>query len=558
MDLQQYIELSVSLRESATVLAGLQLHQGAKWSLELLNGMYLIQSKEEKLIYQQRCRRHRELESQEELDFEEEDTLMLAQQYFSCKEFQRCSNLLSTCKSVKLQFIRLYSQYLNIEKTQQEENENIFSGTKETRVFNLYTDILIELESLKKLKDPFLYYLNGIILMKENNTELAQECFIQSLILYPFNWSCWLDLISSFSTFDEALTVYNKLQKNIKFNTVNSSGIMLLFFKIVINQEFFQQSQELYNDLEYLLSIFPDFSFLKTQKALISYHALDYLTAEQIFDDILVQDPLRLDDMDTYSNILYVMEKKSKLSFLLQFSSSIDKFRPETCCIIANYYSLKFEHEKSIMYYKRALTLNKDCLSAWTLMGHEFVELKNSHAAIESYRRAIDINSKDYRAWYGLGQLYEFLDMHLYSLYYYQRACALKPMDKRMWQLLGNCYEKLEKYLESIKSYEKLLNIDKDSTILYKLGSLHSALGDNKQAQFYMRLCVLEESNDIINDDTSKLKLWLAKQEAMNENWESVYKYASDLQHGNSHDLEEARSLATEARLKMRNFSTNI
>ena len=42
-------------------------------------------------------------------------------------------------------------------------------------------------------------------------------------------------------------------------------------------------------------------------------------------------------------------------------------------------------------------------------MGHEFVELKNSHAAIESYRRAVDTNPKDFRAWYGLGQAYEVL-----------------------------------------------------------------------------------------------------------------------------------------------------
>ena len=62
-------------------------------------------------------------------------------------------------------------------------------------------------------------------------------------------------------------------------------------------------------------------------------------------------------------------------------------------------------------------------------MGHEFVELKNSHAAIESYRRAVDTNPKDFRAWYGLGQAYEVLDMHLYALYYYQRATNLQPLD---------------------------------------------------------------------------------------------------------------------------------
>jgi anaphase-promoting complex subunit 8 len=81
-------------------------------------------------------------------------------------------------------------------------------------------------------------------------------------------------------------------------------------------------------------------------------------------------------------------------------------------------------------------------------MGHEYVEMKNSHAAIEAYRRAVgvlilcisasylfvlnvvphhsDVNRKDYRAWYGLGQAYELLNMHQYALYYYQHATALR------------------------------------------------------------------------------------------------------------------------------------
>lgn len=80
-------------------------------------------------------------------------------------------------------------------------------------------------------------------------------------------------------------------------------------------------------------------------------------------------------------------------------------------------------------------------------MGHEYVEMKNSHAAIEAYRKAVgaslsrsgwtcaefaavisylDVNRKDYRAWYGLGQAYELLSMHQYALYYYQHATALR------------------------------------------------------------------------------------------------------------------------------------
>ena len=46
-------------------------------------------------------------------------------------------------------------------------------------------------------------------------------------------------------------------------------------------------------------------------------------------------------------------------------------------------------HEKAVQYFQRALKLNPSYLSAWTLMGHEFIELKNTNAAIQSYRRAI-------------------------------------------------------------------------------------------------------------------------------------------------------------------------
>jgi anaphase-promoting complex subunit 8 len=83
-------------------------------------------------------------------------------------------------------------------------------------------------------------------------------------------------------------------------------------------------------------------------------------------------------------------------------------------------------------------------------MGHEYVELKNPAAAIESYRRAVgiihkshassvptpscidltllrtDINPRDYRAWYGLGQTYEFLKMPEYALYYYRQAQKIR------------------------------------------------------------------------------------------------------------------------------------
>jgi len=41
------------------------------------------------------------------------------------------------------------------------------------------------------------------------------------------------------------------------------------------------------------------------------------------------------------------------------------------------------------VYFQRALRVDPAFISAWTLMGHELVELKNTHAAIDAYRHAV-------------------------------------------------------------------------------------------------------------------------------------------------------------------------
>lgn len=43
---------------------------------------------------------------------------------------------------------------------------------------------------------------------------------------------------------------------------------------------------------------------------------------------------------------------------------------------------LQGQHERAVEYFRRALRLSRTYLSAWTLMGHEYVEMKNAPAAI--------------------------------------------------------------------------------------------------------------------------------------------------------------------------------
>jgi tetratricopeptide (TPR) repeat protein len=134
---------------------------------------------------------------------------------------------------------------------------------------------------------------------------------------------------------------------------------------------------------------------------------VDFGQAEDQFEQIFLIDPYRIDDIDVFSNILYVTDNRLKLSRLAHEFLELDKDRPEICCLVGmfvcsldftdminclppgNHYSLRAEHEKAVKYFRRATQLDRTYLSAWTLMGHEYVEMKNSHAAIEAYRRAV-------------------------------------------------------------------------------------------------------------------------------------------------------------------------
>jgi anaphase-promoting complex subunit 8 len=302
------------------------------------------------------------------------------------------------------------------------------------------------------------------------------------------------------------------------------------------------------------------------------------------------------------------MNLRPKLSFLAHLCSSVDKFRPESCVVIGNYYSLLSSHEKAVQYFRRALTLDRSCLSAWTLMGHEYVELKNTHAAIESYRRAVDVNRRDYRAWYGLGQTYEVLEMHAYALWYYKRAAGLRPWDGKMWMAVGSCLQKMGRDLEGIKALKRALLADSyydagvgssfgsggrerggtmDPEILLQIAGMYERLEDDAEARAYMEMCVAQEEGaadnleaSVINihadsqssDDesrpgagtgaadsgagtgvtaaTSRARMWLAKYAMRTGDYTRAMQLATELCQDGV-EVEEAKALVREVRVRL-------
>ncbi|KAL6005085.1 anaphase-promoting complex component apc8 [Asimina triloba] len=416
----------------------------------------------------------------EELDDIDNDYFLLAKSYFDCREYRRAAHVLRDQTGRKAVFLRQYALYLAGEKRKEEEMIEIDGSlAKSDAANNELVSLERELLALRKTgaMDSFGLYLYGVVLREKGNEDLARTILVESVNSYPWNWSAWSELQSLCTTFD--------ILKNLNLK----NHWMKDFFLASAYQELKMYNEAL-SRFEHLQVIFRFSDYIQAQIATAQYSLRELDEAEVLFEELLRNDPYRVDSMDVYSNVLYAKECSSALSYLAHRVFLTDKYRPESCCIIGNYYSLKGHHEKSVLYFRRALKLNRKYLSAWTLMGHEYVEMKNSPAAVDAYRRAVDINPRDYRAWYGLGQTYEMMVMPFYALYYFRRAAYLQPTDARIWNAMAQCYqsEQLRMLEEAIKCYKRAATCDdREGIALHQLAKLHSELGRPEQAAFYYK-----------------------------------------------------------------------
>lgn len=464
-----------------------------------------------------------------------------ARRYLSNRELARAYTSLKEPTDSEGIFLKYYARFLQGEMVAEEKQQDLFLGSRSPNPHLL--EILGALDG--DLEDPHLLYLKACVLGRQNQSAEAKDVLVNAVRLYPFNWSAWLEIISHTTTWSECESLFRESEGTEDFK------LMIHFFHIACAKEYNRPASDVIEDIEALRQVFPQFYFVKLQEALVAMSDFEEARARQLFEELFREDPTRLDEMDVYSNMLYINEERDKLAYIAQAAIKVDRYRAETCCIVANWYSLKGEHERAVSFYQRALTLNHDYLSAWTLMGHEYIELKNTHAAIESYRAAVDLSPRDFRAWYGLGQAYEVLGNCHYGLYYYQRALGLRPMDPRMWTAAGSCHEQLGQLDEAATMYEQGLRVaSQDAFLSHKLGLTYEKLKRLPEAIRQME----EATNDSEESEWQpRSRLWLARNCLKNKDWEAARRHALMVTEGPAQVLEDARSVVWEAsnQLKM-------
>ncbi|KAI0699551.1 hypothetical protein BC835DRAFT_1412536 [Cytidiella melzeri] len=402
------------------------------------------------------------IEREKQLQALEADDLMACKAFMDNKQYIRAVPRLRNAKSAKAVFMKAYSQFIVSEKNSM-TNWYKLDGSREQQPnpLNRVSTVLLKNISatIADTRDPWLLFLR----------EEAIESTLLSIATYPWNWSAWTVLGECVYDGEELSSILpllplppsHPLVQMFQIKTLNSlnspSENELVLCDRLLHEDMFPKSTWIMSLRACVLYHLHGTYFSPLLGALNAHVCTDFGQAEAQFKKILTIEDCRVDDIDVYSNILYVTENRLELSRLAHELLVLDKDRPEVCCLVGNHYSLRSQHDKAIKYFKRATQLDRTYLSAWTLMGHEYVEMKNAHAAIEAYRKAVDVNRKDYRAWYGLGQAYELLSMHDYALYYYQHATSLRPYDVRIWQAQGMCYQEMGRYREALECLKRAL-----------------------------------------------------------------------------------------------------
>ncbi|KAI9104659.1 hypothetical protein DFS34DRAFT_205219 [Phlyctochytrium arcticum] len=425
----------------------------------------------------------------------ENDMCDLALSYLQVKEYDRVEHVLKRYSSHRAVFLRGYALFLNGERRKVEETLEHEVILEAPRVVNKslseITDLLdAKLEDL----DSFGLYLSGLAYARLGIRPKAQYSLLRSVTLYPFNWSAWEELGKLIENRDQLEALLPEIMSVV-------SPIMRHFFVVHLMSTRGLAAETFPQSATYLSSVFPDNPHLDLQLALAYYHQGKYDRALTYFEEYREQNPCSLDFIDVQSHILFTMQDMTRLSMLAQQAFKIDRYRPETCIAVGNYFSARRDHYRALDYFQRALRLRPTHVEALIMMGDEYMELKNSNAALETYRRAADIAPQDFRTWYGVGKAFDMLAMPDHALPYYQKAAACRPSHAQTWTAIGQCYEMIPPSIHStpskfhthaLLSYKRALLCPDRSPLLYLFMAKIFDRGceeirDPDQAAFYYR-----------------------------------------------------------------------
>ncbi|KAK6341180.1 anaphase-promoting complex subunit cdc27 [Orbilia brochopaga] len=213
------------------------------------------------------------------------------------------------------------------------------------------------------------------------------------------------------------------------------------------------------------------------------YELSRYNEAGECFAKVRVMDPLRMQEMETYSTLLWHLKKDVELSFLAHELFDLDRVSPQAWCALGNCYSLQRDHDQALRCFRRATQIDDRLAYAYTLQGHEHLSNDDLEKAMSCFRSALSADGRHYNAWYGIGKVYEKSGKNDMALRHYKTAYSINPTNVVLICCVGAAFEKEGNYKQALVHYSKACDLAPNSAlskfrkarVLIGLGKLHMA-----------------------------------------------------------------------------------
>ncbi|CAJ0581033.1 unnamed protein product, partial [Mesorhabditis spiculigera] len=391
-------------------------------------------------------------------------------------------------------FLYYYSKFMTIAKSalqtelimfQKSVVHPILEGEPARPEIAEYTELhtrLLKERSLEKIgfkkgKEPpfdiFLEYLTAKVELELDCHEVAWDRLIKIIEQEPRFWPAYDTLVHRCKQDDKLKDVFRRYIQREDRHWLEYFFEVFALAKMNDHHQVLEAAQRLMN------SGLANQPFLMQQIAISFHETYANYDACEMFENIRRADPYRLSGMEIYANALYVLGQVAKIrELLVKFEGQ--RFTWQVAMITANYYSLRSDHIKAIQYFEKSLRLNPSNSRTWTLLGHEYMEIKNHPASALCYRRAGLLNPQDPAPQYGLGTMYDVIKMQSYGHRFFVNAFRLRPYDSRMiieakqyfkkaffngdpdglaLFFLGKVCEKQKQREEAARAYEKYLKV---------------------------------------------------------------------------------------------------
>ncbi|GJJ12201.1 hypothetical protein Clacol_006442 [Clathrus columnatus] len=195
------------------------------------------------------------------------------------------------------------------------------------------------------------------------------------------------------------------------------------------------------------------------------YESNQYQKAERVFDEVRKQDPYRIWDMETYSSLLWQLQRTVKLSFLAQELISIDSRSAQAWIAVGNCFSLQKERTQALTCFRRATQLEPQCAYAYTLSGHECID-DDMEKAISFFQSALRADSRHYNAWYGLGTCYLRMSKLRLAEFHFRKAIEIHPNSAVLLGCVGMVMEKRGRMEQAFGLFDKAVQISSDNVLV--------------------------------------------------------------------------------------------